>query len=195
MKSKEDIKENQYHKILRKQNRKFRRMNKNKRRFFIDNITPCRYRYYNKEKKEIDKAWRENNKEHIRNYSKNYLINNRKKIMDYHKVYVKEKAKTDIQFAIGLRLRNRMRLVIRNYIENGKLPRGHSYKGIKYKEVCKHLMDSSPENWEDYHIDHIVPVCNFDLTNKEELEKLNHYSNLQWLPAEENLIKGKKAYE
>jgi len=152
-----------------------------------------KWRRLNKLRKNIiNKKWRDNNQKHIANYSKKYLIENREEIMKYHKIYLKEKGKKDIQFAIGLRLRNRMRKVIRDYIENRKLPKGYGYKGINYKEVCKHLMKTVPINWQQYHIDHIIPVCSFDLTDKEELEKLNHYSNLQWLPARENQIKGGK---
>lgn len=42
----------------------------------------------------------------------------------------------------------------------------------------------------DLHIDHIIPIKS--ARTKEELEKLNHYSNLQYLTAEDNLSKAAK---
>lgn len=48
------------------------------------------------------------------------------------------------------------------------------------------------DNYGDWHIDHIKPCANFDLSKPEEQRKCFNYTNLQPLWAEENLIKGKK---
>jgi len=48
-------------------------------------------------------------------------------------------------------------------------------------------------NWEnqgEWHVDHIRPICSFDMTIEEEQIKCFHYSNLQPLWAEDNLKKG-----
>lgn len=42
----------------------------------------------------------------------------------------------------------------------------------------------------EWEIDHIRPICSFDLTKEEDLRKCFHYSNLQPLWKEENWMKG-----
>ena len=43
-----------------------------------------------------------------------------------------------------------------------------------------------------FHLDHIVPLSSFDLSNKEQLQQAFIWSNMQILTVEENLRKGAK---
>jgi hypothetical protein len=50
-------------------------------------------------------------------------------------------------------------------------------------------------NWEnqgEWHIDHIRPCASFNLDNEEERYQCFHYTNLQPLWTEDNLIKSDK---
>ncbi len=46
------------------------------------------------------------------------------------------------------------------------------------------------DNYGEWHIDHIVPLSSFDLTDKSQVNKVCHYTNLQPLWAIDNLRKG-----
>jgi hypothetical protein len=45
------------------------------------------------------------------------------------------------------------------------------------------------KDYSDAHIDHIIPCSSFDMSDREQQRKCFHYTNLQLLPAKENLQK------
>ena len=51
------------------------------------------------------------------------------------------------------------------------------------------------ENYGQWHVDHIIPCCTFNLTDESQLKKCFNYKNLQPLWAKDNLIKSKKLLE
>ena len=61
--------------------------------------------------------------------------------------------------------------------------------GCTFEFLVRHLQESLPAyvKYESLHIDHILPCkC---AENVDELNALQHYTNLQWLPGPENLRK------
>jgi len=44
----------------------------------------------------------------------------------------------------------------------------------------------------EIHIDHIKPLCSFDLDSTDEQKKASHYTNLRPMWATDNLKKGSK---
>jgi len=62
-------------------------------------------------------------------------------------------------------------------------------------EFLKTYLESTKVEGKDYtnaHIDHIIPCSSFDFSDEEQQRKCFHYTNLQLLPAEENLKKSNK---
>ena len=62
-------------------------------------------------------------------------------------------------------------------------------------EELKEYLEKTKIPGKDYtnvHIDHIIPCSSFDFTKESEQRKCFHYTNLQYLPAEENIRKGSK---
>jgi len=110
----------------------------------------------------------------------------------------KRKDKTSIT-AIKDSLRARLNTSISNAYKTGSAV---SDLGCSIEELKKHLecqfqdgMTWSNRGLKGWHIDHIKPLDSFDLTNKEELKKAVHYSNLQPLWAKDNLKKSNKCQE
>lgn len=133
----------------------------------------------------------------IRERYKQYRKNNPDKVKAWRK---KDNAKLDTKICSNLC--SRLRQAIKNNYKSGSAVRdlGCSIKEFKKYIENKFYINPKTEetmSWDNYgiygwHIDHIIPLVNFDLTNREELLKACHYTNLQPLWAEDNLRKGSK---
>jgi hypothetical protein len=69
--------------------------------------------------------------------------------------------------------------------------------GCSIENLKKHLEKQFTQgmSWKNYgkwHVDHIKPCANFDLSKKTEQQKCFNYNNLQPLWAVDNLKKGVK---
>lgn len=164
--------------------------------FHIHKDTSDGYSCYCKEcKNEYQRIYRVNNKERVRKSEKKYANKESSKKQSYARA--NKRYREDIQYNLSVKLRRRFKIIIR--------------KGFKkYSSAVKDLGCSLPEfkdyleskftkdmTWEDFnkgkiHIDHIIPLSRFDLTNREEQLKAVHYTNLQPLWAIDNLIKQNK---
>jgi len=145
-------------------------------------------------RKSYFKAYREANKDkrkdYARIYMKTYHSINKEKIYYYRN----NKLKTDIQFKLSCILRNRLNTAIK---ENFKIGSAVRDLGCTIDEL-KIYLESKFQNgmcWSNYgkdgwHIDHIIPLASFDLTDRNQLLEACHYTNLQPLWAKDNLSKG-----
>lgn len=132
-----------------------------------------------------------------------YRLNNRASSRRYyqsHKKYFKEykkkKLRTNIQFLLSERIRNRFNLAVRNGSKGGSAVKllGCNISEFKIYIESKFKKGMSWRNYglKGWHLDHIVPLSNFDLTKTSDVKKACHYSNIQPLWAIENIIKSNR---
>jgi hypothetical protein len=144
--------------------------------------------------KETSRKYHLANPEKVKEASRKHYLANPEKVKERTKQYQRNRKKTDPLFKLSHNMRSRTGMFI---------------KSSGFKKSCKtfDMIGCTPEylkqhlekqfvdgmTWDnhgDWHIDHIVPLAS--ATNKEEMIKLCHYTNLQPLWAIDNIIKGGK---
>ena len=146
------------------------------------------YQEHKEEREKYNKKWKEKNKDKIREQGKKY-----RQGLEFKKernFRLKNKYTKDKNFNIKGRLRCLFRNTLKNYTKTGKIWSASKY-GINYKAIIEYLKPF-PKDLSKYHLDHIKPLCSFDLTNPEEIKKAFAPKNHQWLTIQENLSKGGK---
>ena len=97
----------------------------------------------------------------------------------------------NIQANLGNRLRRRLH----KFIGGGNSVSMRELLGCSYSELIIYLEQKfvdgmSWDNRGEWHIDHIIPCCHFDLTKEDDQRACFHYTNLQPLWSSENCSKG-----
>lgn len=170
----------------RKRQNEWGRENKNRRRQYSKNwwksLTDEQRQAQMARREAYHKMYRQREKEKRRKWSLAYL----------------ERKKNDVRFQIGRRIRARIRMAIKRAYGK-KAFRSMEMLGCTVEEARRHLESTFTDgmNWERFlageiDIDHIKPVCSFDLTKPEEQKKCFHWSNIQALWEPDNLKKGSK---
>lgn len=137
--------------------------------------------------KEYYKRYRKENKEYFKEYRRKYYQENMESEKERHKKYKKERYANDPEFRTSCLLREQTRR-LGDYKNTNTI----ELVGCSAKEFW--VMNGSPsiEELEDLHIDHIIPLSWFDLSNEGHVKVSNHYLNLQYLNSEDNLEKKDK---
>ena len=177
-------------------------------------ITSKKYIEKNKEKVKIwISNWEKKNRERRRQLmmkyrkgkgkitGKEYYIKNRNTIIKKTKIYCKNNRKKinnrtrerylkDKKFAIRMRLGCLLWIALRRYTQTGKIMTSREY-GINYKAIIEHLKPF-PEDLSKFEIDHIKPLCSFNLEDPEQIREAFAPENHQWLTIQENRRKSGK---
>ena len=162
---------------------------KEKRRFYSRD----RYAKYTKRVKECSYKWKRNNPEKVKASVLKWRTRNREKYLSTRNEYQKRRRQQPL-IIISERIRALIYFIlkVRIYTKKSKTYEilGCSYEDFKIY-IENHFKDGMTwENKGAWHIDHIIPTCT--AKTEEDLIRLNHYTNLQPLWAEENLKKGSK---
>lgn len=141
------------------------------------------YNKVNQEKRRIQKSeYQQKNKAHL--YSKRIerLLNKKETVVE----------------KLAARLRSRLYKIVKGDVKVGSAVRD---MGCSPDFLVQYLESKfqTGMSWENYgkeigkwHIDHIVPLSSFDLTDRKQFLTACHYTNLQPLWAIDNLQKSKK---
>ncbi len=155
------------------------------------------------------KSWNRVNSEKHKEHQIKYRENNRQKTRDQRyryassekgkkaiNNYFKNRYNNDLNFKILHRLRVRLNHAIKNNQKTGSAVQDLGCSIAEFKAYIESLWQEgmSWDNWakDGWHIDHIEPLCRFDLTSSEDIKKACHYTNLRPMWAEDNLSKGGK---
>jgi hypothetical protein len=130
-------------------------------------------------------------------YKAEWARRNREKLSQYLCIYVRARSRSDPAFGMRLRLRSRFVRAIREITGRSATRVSQRLVGCSLSELVRHLESKfkTGMSWQNYgakgwHIDHIKPLCAFDLTDPEQQAVAFHYSNLQPLWALDNMRKG-----
>ena len=125
---------------------------------------------------------------------KKYKDTNRDTFKSNRNKRLKIRRQTDLMFNLKERVRRRIRnfLTRNNISKNNKTFDivGCSPEFLKEHLEKQFLDGMSWDNRDEWHIDHITPLSS--ATDEQEVFKLCHYTNLQPLWAEDNILKGDK---
>jgi hypothetical protein len=124
--------------------------------------------------------------------TREYYKNHKEKMKNYYF----NRLKIDINFKLRHYLRSRLYKAIKIQQKSGSAvdDLGCSIPELKIHLEAQFQEGMSWDNWSctGWHIDHIIPLSSFNLSNREEFLKACHYTNLQPLWAEENFSKNNK---
>jgi len=125
-----------------------------------------------------------------------YFARNSDKIRAQRAKHKKERMAVDLNFRIASMLRCRVRAAISNGPKMGSAVRdlGCSIGNFKEHLEKQFKPGMSWDNWsaDGWHIDHIIPLSKFNLSDRSEFLKATNYTNMQPLWATDNLKKSNK---
>ncbi len=134
--------------------------------------------------------WYSKNKERIRAEQRIYNQAHKKEAA----LRTKNRRANDVEFYLAHILRARLSNALKKDTKNGSFVKdlGCSIKELKFYLEGKFQDGMSWENrgLHGWHIDHVIPLAFFDLTDREQFLRACHYTNLQPLWAVDNIRKG-----
>jgi len=159
-----------------------------------EKIRARRWQRLNPEKaKELSRQWKRSNRE--------YLIKYRAEHRELRRQWDNNRRRTDLR----CNLNHKMSAAVRTSLKSGKNGRHwEDLVGYTSKVLMQHLKGTIPKGytWEDFlsgklHLDHNIPMSAFNFSKPEHIDFKRCWAltNLQLLPAKENLTKNAKLSE
>jgi hypothetical protein len=160
----------------------------------------------------VSRKWRRENPKKYSSYQEQYYKDNKEKIIEYSLEWQKanpDKYKkirsewdkrvkpqtiryhNDLNFRLRKLLRTRLLQSVKTDAKAGSAVSdlGCSIEDFKKYLEAKFIIGMTWDNIGQWHLDHVVPLASFDLTDRAQFLKACHYSNMQPLWKEDNLKK------
>lgn len=139
----------------------------------------------------IRRAWERRAEKNALRYSEN------PKYREEQKARSRRRYRTDRSFFVRQRLRTRLAVALqqaayREVRHNFEELVGCSADEFVLYMESKFLPGMTWDNFDQWHIDHIIPLTSFDLLDRTQLKQAFHYTNMQPLWAEVNTHKGNR---
>ncbi len=127
----------------------------------------------------------------VREYQRKYR--QKPEIKEKDLAYQRKRRAEDPKVAVVNRLRCRLRDARQRYLSGLPLPKPRKDL-IDYDAIFEHLgpCPGDPAQW---HIDHIKPLCKFDLTDPEQVREAFAPENHRWLKARPNQRRPRKHWK
>lgn len=160
-------------------------------------------KYHNKpeviiKKLENHKKWREENKEHLKQYHTKWREENRDHVNEYARNYERKRRREDPKYRLAARTRTAVYTCLKES-NVSKYRSTFDVLGYSLEELMSHLESLFTEGmtWDNYgewHVDHKIPMASFEFesVDDEGFKLCWCLNNLQPLWAEDNLVKGSK---
>ena len=167
---------------------------KRKKLYYKNNLEKIKEYNRKEETKKRLKIWREKNPIYKKEYIKKYCQKHKKE----HALYCRNRRRTDLKVNLNHKISGQIWKSLRRN-KNGW--HWEDLVGYTLNDLIKRLKETMPEGytWDDVlegklHIDHIIPISAWDFDKPEQInfQKCWALSNLQLLPAKENMIKHDK---
>lgn len=144
------------------------------------------------------------NQDKIKKYHHQYNRDNKEKILQYKqrtrphmrqmmRLYRAKRIKTDPNYHLAINLRTRLGTAIKRNSKRGSAvgDLGCTIPELKIYLENRFQKGMTWDNWgrRGWHIDHIKPLKEFNLTDRKQFLKVVHYTNLQPLWWQDNLAK------
>ena len=122
---------------------------------------------------------------------KQYFQHKKKKINESRKNYFENRRKTDVNFGLICNTRRRIHHALNRKSKSNSTKEILGIDEETYKKWLE--FQFTPEmNWSNIEIDHVKPICMFDVSKEEEMKEAFNWKNTQPLLEHDHQQKGKK---
>ena len=128
---------------------------------------------------------------YYKDHAKKYYEDNKEKRSEQTRLNQNKRYREDEGFRIRKNLWGALWKVIDCYIKTGKILNPCKKYGIDWEGIIK-VLSPIPKDRGKYHVDHIIQLSRFDLTDINQIQIAFAPENHRWLLAKDNLRRDRK---